>query len=163
VCWIALFATGREVVVEPDRAQLPLMADARYDRGGTLVGVAGPGGPSNGESSCALSVAQGKARSQIVKYHIKGAHRETAEDLEVIYEAESEQKASIAANNLGLMVESIKPYLEGLMEYHTVRCNFSDLQQYLNQYAEDEYQLNFIYIAPDRMCFVVVERPLKPR
>jgi len=48
-------------------------------------------------------------------------------------------------------------------EYHTLRCNFSDLQAHLNEYAKKGWCVRNIAHGQtdDRMVFVVMERDHK--
>ena len=86
-----------------------------------------------------------------MKYHLTGAHKESAVDVELILEADSEEAASAAAGQMSMMVEKIEPVVgpseDDVMrhEYHTLRCDFRDLNTHLNKYAADYWRVRDIH------------------
>jgi hypothetical protein len=101
-----------------------------------------------------------------MKYHVTGAHKDTAEDVEMLVEAESEDLAAETVSGMRVMVEKIEPAGAPLpnetvrWEYHTLRCDFRDLQTYLNKYAKEFWRVFNIHHDPhdDKMVRVVMER-----
>ena len=103
-----------------------------------------------------------------MKYHILAAHRETAVDVEVLVEAETEGDATEVANSMQLMVERIEPVQTSLAlgdaqwyEYHTLRCDFRDLAVHLTKYGKEGWRLLASHHDPndDKMVRCVMERP----
>jgi hypothetical protein len=105
-------------------------------------------------------------KGTIMKFHVKGAHRETAEDIEMLVEANSEDAAAQTVTGMSVMVEKIVPAGGPLsqelvrFEYHTLRCDFGDLQSHLNNYAQRWWRVLNIHHDPhdDKMVRVVLER-----
>jgi hypothetical protein len=101
-----------------------------------------------------------------MKFHVKGAHRETAEDIEMLVDAETEDAAAQTVTGMSVMVEKIVPAEAPLAtdltryEYHTLRCDFRDLQTHLNKYAHDYWRVLNVHHDPhdDKMVRVVLER-----
>jgi hypothetical protein len=101
-----------------------------------------------------------------MKYHVTGAHRETADDVEMLVEAASEDAAAQTVSGMSVMVEKVAPASEPLpneslrYEYHTLRCDFRDLQTHINKYAADYWRAIHIHHDPadDKMVRVVMER-----
>ncbi len=101
-----------------------------------------------------------------MKYHITGAHKETADDVELLLEAATEDAAAQTVTGMDIMVEKIEPADDPLSadsvryEYHTLRCDFRDLQTHLNKYAEEYWRMFNIHHDPndDKMVRVVLER-----
>ncbi len=102
-----------------------------------------------------------------MKYHITGASRDTADDIEMLVDAESEDAAAQTVAGMNVMVEKIEPAecelpVEASLryEYHTLRCNFSDLQTHLNKYAKERWRVMNIHHDPqdDKQIRVVLER-----
>lgn len=101
-----------------------------------------------------------------MKYHVTGAHKETAEDIELLVDAESEDAAAQTVTGMSVMVEKVEPASEPLAnetiryEYHTLRCDFRDLQTHLNKYASEWWRVLNIHHDPhdDKMVRVVLER-----
>ncbi len=101
-----------------------------------------------------------------MKYHVTGAHKETADDIEMVVEAESEDAAAQTVSGMHVMVEKIEPASTPLAtetvryEYHTLRCDFRDLQSHLNKYAAEFWRVLNIHHDPhdDKMVRVVMER-----
>ena len=102
-----------------------------------------------------------------MKYHVTGAHKDTAEDVEMLVEAESEDAAAQTVAGMNLMVEKVEPAekdfatdVQHRFEYHTLRGNFSDLQSLLNKYAKDRWRAMNIHHDPhdDKLVRVVLER-----
>lgn len=102
-----------------------------------------------------------------MKYHITGASKDTAEDIEMLVEAASEDAAAQTVSGMNVMVEKIEPAECELpaeafhrYEYHTLRCNFSDLQSHLNKYAKDRWRVYHInHDSHDtKSVYVVLER-----
>ncbi len=102
-----------------------------------------------------------------MKYHVTGAHKETADDIELLMEAASEDLAAETASGMSVLVEKVEPATMPLAnevvrkEYHTLRCDFRDLQTHLNKYAEEYWTAFHIHHDPtdDKMVRVVMERP----
>ena len=101
-----------------------------------------------------------------MKYHVTGAHKETAEDVEMLVDADSEDKAAETVAGMHVMIEKIEPAGIPLAtetvryEYHTLRCDFRDLQTHLNKYAREYWRVQNIHHDPhdDKMVRVVMER-----
>ncbi|MCB9850496.1 MAG: hypothetical protein H6817_07290 [Phycisphaerales bacterium] len=101
-----------------------------------------------------------------MKYHVTGAHKETADDIELLVEAANEDAAAKTVSGMNLMVERVEPATEPLpndavrYEYHTLRCDFRDLQSHINKYAADYWRAYNIHHDPsdDKMVRVVLER-----
>ena len=101
-----------------------------------------------------------------MKYHVTGAHKETADDIEMLVDAETEDAAAKTVSGMSVMVERIEPASEPLpieavrYEYHTLRCDFRDLQTHLNKYATDWWKAFHVHHDPqdDKMVRVVLER-----
>lgn len=53
--------------------------------------------------------------------------------------------------------------MQHMYEYHTLRCNFSDLQTHLNEYAAKEWRVHTIHHGhvDEKMVYVVMERQHK--
>lgn len=102
-----------------------------------------------------------------MKYHVTGASKETADDVEMLVEAASEDAAAQTVSGMNVMVEKIEPAAGELpaeachrYEYHTLRCNFSDLQSHLNKYAKDRWRVFNINHDPqdNKSVCAVLER-----
>ncbi len=101
-----------------------------------------------------------------MKYHVTGVHKETAEDVEMMLDAENEDIAAQTVSGMSVMVEKVEPAREPMTnetlrwEYHTLRCDFRDLQTHLNKYAKDWWKVFQIHHDPsdDKMVRVVLER-----
>ncbi|GJM25989.1 MAG: hypothetical protein DHS20C16_24040 [Phycisphaerae bacterium] len=102
-----------------------------------------------------------------MKYHVTGASRDTAEDIEMLVDAESEDAAAQTVAGMNVMVEKIEPAESELpsethfrYEYHTLRCNFSDLQTHLNKYAKERWRVAHLNHDPhdNKSISVLMER-----
>ena len=101
-----------------------------------------------------------------MKYHVTGAHKETAEDIEMLVEADSEDIAAQTVAGMSIMVEKVEPASVPLpteavrYEYHTLRCDFRDLQSHLNKYAKDWWRVSHVHHDPqdDKMVRILLER-----
>ena len=101
-----------------------------------------------------------------MKYHVTGAHKETADDIEVLVDAETEDAAAKTVAGMSVMVEKIEPASAPLArdvvryEYHTLRCDFRDLQTHLNKYAAEWWKVFNIHhdSQDDKMVRIVLER-----
>ena len=53
--------------------------------------------------------------------------------------------------------------MQAQYDYHTLRCNFSDLQSHLNEYATDHWRLFSVHhdSQDDKIVRVIMERPHK--
>lgn len=101
-----------------------------------------------------------------MKYHVTGAHKETADDIELLVEADTEDSAAQTVSGMSVMVEKVEPATTPLAnesvryEYHTLRCDFRDLQTHLNKYASEWWRVFHVHHDPqdDKMVRVVLER-----
>jgi hypothetical protein len=101
-----------------------------------------------------------------MRFHIMGAHRESGDDVELLIESENEESVNQTMAGMNLMVEKLEPATMPLhtdivkYEYHTLRCDFRDLNVHLNKYAEDYWRIHNIHHDPhdDKMVRVVMER-----
>jgi len=101
-----------------------------------------------------------------MKYHVTGAHKETAEDIELLVEAATEDAAAQTVSGMNVMIERLEPASMPLpteqvrYEYHTLRCDFRDLAPHLNKYAEEYWRVLHIHHDPtdDKMVRIVMER-----
>ena len=102
-----------------------------------------------------------------MKFHVTGASRETADDIEMLVDAESEDAAAQTVAGMNVMVEKIEPAECELpvettfrYEYHTLRCNFSYLQTHLNKYAKERWRVMHINHDPNdnKSISVLLER-----
>ncbi len=101
-----------------------------------------------------------------MKYHVTGAHRETADDIELLVDAATEDAAMQTVSGMSVMVEKIEPAEEPLSsdtiryEYHTLRCDFGDLQGHLNRYGKEYWRVKNIHHDPhdDKMVRCLLER-----
>ena len=101
-----------------------------------------------------------------MKYHVTGAHKETAEDVELVVDAQTEDAAMQTVCGMSIMVEKIEPAGDPLThdcvryEYHTLRCDFGDLQGHLNNYGKEYWRVKNVHHDPhdDKMVRVLLER-----
>lgn len=101
-----------------------------------------------------------------MKYHMTGAHKDSAIDVELILNADTEETAVAAAGLMNVMVERVQPLLRPIeeqvlrYEYHTLRCDFRDLNTHLNKYASESWRVQDIYHDPKdaNSAYVIMER-----
>lgn len=101
-----------------------------------------------------------------MKFHLNGAHKETGQDVEIIVDCDSEESAIAQAGVMDIMVERVEPLQQPIeddvmrYEYHTLRCDFRDLNTHLNKYAAESWRVRDLHHdAHDaKSVYVVLER-----